>query len=153
MQSVSKLILSKELKYKLLIDKEDEYLLNVKWSRSIQGYAYNFTLGLMHRVLLNAKKHDICDHINGNRLDNRKLNLRIVTYAINAQNQLKTKKPRLSKFKGVTFDKGRNKWKSGIGHKGKFINLGRFNVEVEAAAAYNEAAIKLFGQFAKLNVL
>jgi hypothetical protein len=56
-----------------------------------------------------------------------------------------------SKYKGVSFDSINNKWRSGIMINGKTIHLGRFNLEEEAAIAYNNKAIELFGEFAKIN--
>lgn len=58
-----------------------------------------------------------------------------------------------SKYKGVTWDKGRNKWQSRIKKDGKSIYIGRYVSEEEAGRAYNKKAIELFGEFAKLNIL
>ena len=81
------------------------------------------------------------DHINGDRSDNRLCNLREATYSQNAQNR-KLANNNTSGYKGVSFKS--NKWVAGI-------NLGAFNTKEEAALAYNEAATKLFGEYAKLN--
>jgi hypothetical protein len=63
------------------------------------------------------------------------------------------KKNNTSGFKGVTWDKSRSKWKAHIHIERKIKNLGRFDSPEEAAIAYNEAALKYFGEFAFLNTI
>jgi hypothetical protein len=58
-----------------------------------------------------------------------------------------------STFKGVCRGKNSKKWSSQIYKKNKKINLGLFTAEIEAAKAYNEAAIKYHGEFARLNIM
>jgi hypothetical protein len=105
----------------------------------------------LHRYLLNAQPCQIVDHINGNGLDNRRENLRIATNAQNGRNS----KPRkgASKFKGIYLDKRTQKWYAQICVNGKSKNIpgARGLTEIEAARAYNEAAIAHYGQFARLN--
>lgn len=90
------------------------------------------------------------DHINGNGLDNRRENLRLVTPS---QNMFNSKKPKnnTTGFKGVDFQKKENKYRARIGVNNKRINLGQFNTAEEAARAYDEAAKKYHGEFAQLN--
>jgi hypothetical protein len=102
----------------------------------------------MHRVILNAPKGLMVDHINHDTLDNRKENLRIVT---NQQNTFNQKlKNHSSKYKGVTWNSNSEKWCARIRHN-KPIYLGLFKDEKEAGMAYNEGAKKYFGEFALLN--
>ena len=92
------------------------------------------------------------DHINGVRDDNRIVNLREATNAENSKNR----KPRVgcsSRYKGVSLDKRFGKWEVKIKVNYKSIYLGRYDNEEEAALAYNEAALKIFGGYAKINVL
>jgi len=89
------------------------------------------------------------DHKNGNGLDCRRLNLRPATRTQNNANRLKCGGS--SRFKGVTWDRARSKWKALIQINGIVINLGRFRSEVNAAQAYNFAADELFGEFARFN--
>lgn len=95
------------------------------------------------------------DHINHDTLDNRRQNLRVVTRRQNQANMRKCSKATSSKYKGVSWDKSRNKWMAALGPKveGKTrrIHLGRFDREEDAALAYNKGASALFGVFAKLN--
>lgn len=93
----------------------------------------------------------VVDHKNGITLDNRRSNLRHATLSQNAGNRrIKMGK---SKYKGVTCTKGKlqKKWKARIGNNGERIVLGNFYTEIEAARAYNKAAMAKWGEFAYLN--
>jgi flagellar basal body P-ring protein FlgI len=144
----------------IIVDENMKYLLlEKKWRISHFGYAVHSyreaskvkTIRI-HRVILGVTDPKvIIDHINGNKLDNRKCNLRIVTVSQNAMNSKKTNKPTTSIYKGVSKCSDRDKYIAMIKHNGKRLNLGRFNTEVEAALAYNIAAKKYFGEYAKIN--
>lgn len=84
------------------------------------------------------------DHINGNVLDNRKCNLRVCTKRQNYANSSKPNTPSYSKYKGVTWDKSRNKWFAQINVRPNKYNLGRFESEIDAAKAYNRRRLALF---------
>lgn len=92
------------------------------------------------------------DHIDRDPLNNKIENLREVTQSQNCMNS-KSFKNSSSKFKGVSWDKNRNKWRSYIFINGKQKHLGQFTNESDAAKAYNKAAIKAFGEFAHINEL
>lgn len=87
----------------------------------------------MHRVLLNPPHGKEVDHINGNTLDNRRDNLRVVTHAINGKNT--PGRGGTSKYRGVSWDKARGQWRAQakLDFRAKF--LGRFDTEEEAVAA------------------
>lgn len=104
---------------------------------------------LMHRVITNAPKGTFVDHKNGNTFDNRRDNLRIATITQNSANRRKISKSTSSQFKGVC--RRGAKWTAAIGVERRQIFLGRFATETEAATAYNDAAKKLWGEFARLN--
>ncbi len=110
----------------------------------------------MHRIVGNIPDGLITDHINGNRLDNRKINLRVCSFAQNARNYPKQKTARTSKFKGVVLDRNPNRKKNYKVmiriNKHSRILVGYFYTEKEAAKAYNQAALKHHGTFARLNV-
>lgn len=137
-----------------IVDDEDyEYLSQWKWYCENSGYArrtFNSVSVLMHVLLMNYPEKGQIDHINGNKLDNRRSNLRICSHQENNRNKSKAK-GKTSKYKGVWFDKSRNRWQAYIDHEYKRYHLGRFKTEIEAAKAYNKKAKELFGQFAKLN--
>lgn len=105
----------------------------------------------IHRLILNAKDNERIDHINRNKLDNRKENLRFCSHVQNHQNISKFKGNWTSRYKGVHWDKRRKSWRARIKVNGKEIYLGRFINEIDAAKAYNRASIKYHKKFACLN--
>ncbi len=109
----------------------------------------NRSLFLMHRVILKAPRHLQVDHINGDGLDNRRINLRLCTQSQNSHNQKTVFGS--SKYKGVYWNKIGKQWRAHIGISGKVIHLGYFRSEKKAALAYDEIAIKLVGEFAFTN--
>jgi len=142
-----------------IVDFEDyEYLMQWKWHYASTGYAarcVNYKTGhsgkiWMHRSVTNAPESMQVDHKFGNRLDNRKANLRICTQSQNLRNR-GSKTASISGFKGVYLDKKSGKWKSSIRPNGKYLHIGYFACHVEAAKAYNDAAVKHYGEFAWLN--
>lgn len=102
----------------------------------------------MHRMLLDIPDGKQTDHINRNKLDNRKVNLRICTNSENGRNK-GTRKGSLSGYKGVS--KHRDKWQARIRLNGEQTYLGIFENIIDAALAYNKAAIIVHGEFACLN--
>ncbi len=117
----------------------------------------------LHRVIVERMvgrtllKHEEVDHINGNGLDNRRANLRIVSDAQQSRNSSKPRfylgRPTTSVYKGVTRDwKNKNKiWRAQITFDKRVYNLGRFTSESDAAKAYDRKAHEVFGEYAKLN--
>ena len=106
----------------------------------------------MHRIIINAGPLQIVDHINGNGLDNRRVNLRFCTQSQNFQNGRK-RKGCTSIYKGVSFHSKANKWRAMICKPGtgRVGHIGLFLDEKDAAKAYDKKAIKLFGEFARPN--
>lgn len=105
----------------------------------------------MHRIIANAPNGILIDHINGDGLDNRKINLR---FATNSQNQMNRKTSTSScGFKGVVFCKNKisKPWKSQIVINKSYCFLGYYHTCNEAAMAYDFAAITLFGERSSTN--
>lgn len=92
------------------------------------------------------------DHIDRNRSNSKIENLREATHQQNCMNK-KSAKNSSSIYKGVTWDKQHQKWRTQIVFNNKHYNLGRFINEKDAAITYNEKAIELFGEFANLNII
>lgn len=126
------------------------FLNNGKWyaKRSLKYKPVQVVL--MHRVIMNAPKGVLVDHISGDGLDNRRKNLRLST---TAQNQYNRGAPRqnTSGFKGVSLHKKSKKYYAQIQVDGKLKFLGSFSDPVEAAHTYDKAAKFYFGAFARLN--
>lgn len=103
----------------------------------------------MHRFILSLRSSKVVDHKNRNGLDNRKENLRIGNQSLNLANQKKNTK-NTSGYKGVCWHKTLKYWVAALKVKGK-NNVKYRKTKEEAALAYNEMAIKYFGEFALLN--
>jgi hypothetical protein len=147
----------------VLVDDEDfEFLSQWAWRKSHHGYAVRVQhLGyfdgvrrgktvFMHRLINKTPDGLFTDHINGNKLDNRRENLRMATRTQNQGNRGKNKKGS-SVYRGVSFNKKSVKWQVHIKDGVRQRNLGHFDDEIEAAKAYDAAAVLYFGEFAKLN--
>ncbi|MDX0354298.1 AP2/ERF family transcription factor [Sinorhizobium meliloti] len=106
----------------------------------------------LHSFILRVEPGQRIDHENGNGLDCRKRNLRPATATENAQNAFKRIGETTSKFKGVTLT-SQGRWAAGITVNSEIFVIGIFDDEVEAALAYDEAATKHFGAFAKTNAM
>ncbi len=111
---------------------------------------------LLHRMVLGITDPElVVAHLNGDPLDCRRANLLVRTKSERGQaaRKIKTKngQPTSSRYKGVTWDQKRGKWAARIQAEGKGQHLGRFNDEIAAAAAYDEAARKYFGEHAYQN--
>lgn len=151
-----------------IIDQEDKDLLDHYWfpTRGLHthyiirkpGHGKSRRAIIMHRLILARiierplEKHELCDHINGNGLDNRRCNLRVVSRKENMWNSA-SKKNSTSKYKGVSWQASNHKWRAAIRENGKANYLGLFDNENQAARVYNEAAKRVYGEFARLNII
>ena len=103
---------------------------------------------LMHRVIMNEPAGLLVDHADGNGLNNTRANLRPATYSQNLQNQ-GLPRHNTSGFKGVYFDRQKNKWRADIYKDKKRRCLGRYKTPEEAHAAYCRASEQLYGEFSR----
>lgn len=125
-----------------VVDDEDyDFLSRWRWKLHPQGYACRSTwvdgryvTVLMHRVIAQTPPHLQTDHINRDRLDNRRANLRNVTGSVNTMNQGLSPRNR-SGVRGVSWDRQRGKWIVNTKHLGRYVHLGRFDSIEDAAAA------------------
>lgn len=113
-------------KYALVDNEEFEYLNQWKWHYHNLGYAVRGRGIYMHKVINNTPKGFETDHINRNKLDNRKQNLRTVTQTQNRYN-IGLQKNNTSGYKGVLWNKDRNNWMAYIYKNTKRIYLGSFS--------------------------
>ncbi len=109
------------------------------------------TMFYMHRDILGLSYGDgtIVDHINGNGLDNQRDNLRLCSVKENIRNQHTTCGS--SRYKGVSWSKQRDRWRATIMVDRRHKHLGFFDNELDAAVAYDIAAMKYFGEFSFCN--
>lgn len=147
-------------KGKVAIVSEEDYALvsQYKWHVTPQGYAATTQGGrknkrtiLMHRLITDASEKWV-DHENGDKLDNRRSNLRVCESRQNQGNR-KINANNTSGYKGVSFDRARGVWVAKIQIEGKTKYVGSSPDKHEAARLYNEKAIEVFGDFAKINII
>jgi hypothetical protein len=116
------------------------HLYAVAWVEKKHLYLHNFIMGTRDRI----------DHENRDGLNCRRENLRLATKAQNQQNAIVRSNSQTG-LKGVTFAKDRGYYRANIQVDGKRTWLGNFSDPKDAARAYNEAAVRLFGEFARIN--
>ena len=141
-----------------IIDKQDlDLVSNFSWSLHMnEGHARRYAQSVnkhskatvrLHQLIASPSSGEVVDHINGDGLDNRRANLRLCSTTQNIHNS--GSRTGLSQYKGVSKDqKG---WTARIFSQGERYDLGTFADEVDAAIAYDLAAMKLFGEFAGTN--
>lgn len=143
--------------FKALLDLDDwlQHCNGVTWYVTHYGYVArkNVSAGKLedvrlHRQIMQPSPGMFVDHINGNRLDNRRENLRVCTPSENVRNQ-KRSSTNTSGFKGVYWDKNAEKWKAQIQSGGKKINLGHYQTPEAAHQAYCSASKKYHGEFGR----
>ncbi len=148
---------------------DDDFVIDKKhcFSLTEHGYAraniylgkkdgkYKYRYIYLHQIVMGKPpKGLVIDHINRNKLDNRKSNLRFCRQMGNAQNKTSS-----SGYKGVHYQKKNAKypncrvWVAQITKNYKTYHLGSFRTPEEAAKAYNQAATELHGEYAVLNTL
>lgn len=152
--------------YVAVIDDEDfERLSGYIWRATVRHRKYGnacvyaqrhvrrgdgvWTVQYMHSLISEAPAGMVTDHVDGDGLNNRRANLRVCTRSENQHNS----RPRggTSRYKGVCWDSHAKKWKAYIAVCGKLHNIGLFARETDAAQAYDAAAMKLHGEFARIN--
>jgi len=148
-------------KVAIVDDADYPWLCQYKWWAVNRGYKYWVAEGrhekrktYMHRLIMNAKKKNDVDHINGDTLDNRRMNLRECNRSENNMNQHAIRKG-TSTYKGVSLCnckyKLRKPWIAAITLNTRSHHIGYFATEEEAARAYDAKAKEMFKQYARPN--
>lgn len=138
-------------------DEDYEKVSSISWYINSCGYAVHSLPGgvklLLHRYIMGAEKGQVVDHINHDKTDCRRENLRFVTVQENSINKTKTRRKKQSIYKGVSANSksALRPWRAMIHLNGSQKFLGTFKTEIEASQAYDRAALKYFGEFACLN--
>jgi len=155
--------------YVALVDDEDfEWLSGFKWQANVKHsgdvYAHRDRLASelrdnpllpnkikMHRLIMGHPDGKYIDHRNGNTLDNQRQNLRVCSKSENMRNS-KPQKRAKSGYKGVSVA-SKTTFSAHIRIGNRLMHIGNFKSAIEAARAYNEHALKHFGEFARINDL
>lgn len=149
--------------YVAIVDDEDYQWLRQwrwgVWAYERRAYAVrNLYLGnqrqsrvRMHREILQAPEGMLVDHIDGNGLNNRRSNLRLATHKENARNSRKSIGVSSSTYKGVAYEKETGQWRARIRDDNGLVYIDRYHSEEAAACAYDLAAVRCHGEFARLN--
>lgn len=134
-----------------IVDLKDvERIKNYSWYISHQGYVISDSpkrATLLHRLITDAERGYVVDHINHETLDNRKCNLRVVTQTQNNMNR-RLEKRNTSTVTGVSWFKANERWSAYISVNKKRIHLGYFNTLEEAKEARGKAEEIHFGKHA-----
>jgi HNH endonuclease len=147
-------------RYAIVDDADFERLNQWGWAESPSGYVWrSVTVGpnkqgkvRMHRLVASTPTGLFTDHVNGDKLDNRRENLRVCTTAENGRNRGANRKSS-SRYKGVSLRRSTGMWRASICLNGRSRHIGSFPSQEEAARAYNSAAAKHYGEFARQNVI
>lgn len=134
------------------VDNADfDFLSQFHWQVDSTNNIKAHGIGLMARLIMQAPKNLEVDHIDGNRLNNQRSNLRLATSSQNKCNR-GPRKDNKSGFKGVSLHKQTKKWSARIKTPyGKYLSLGLYHNKFDAAKAYNKAAMRYHGEFAFIN--
>jgi hypothetical protein len=136
-----------------------EFAMQWAWFKHTGGYTHNGRRGYLHRMVLERKlgrplvTGEVVDHINHDKLDNRRKNLRLATVAMNGGN-MKMPSHNTSGFKGVQYKPEACKsrpYLAAIKVDQKNIFIGFFLTAEECAYVYDQVALQMFGDYAHTN--
>jgi hypothetical protein len=125
-------------------------------ARNVRGADGKYHRQYLHQFILGATNitSKLATFMNDDALDCRRSNIRI-TDRQRLHGRCRNRELGCGKFtsqyKGVSFDRSRGLWRAVIQFEKRYLQIGRFETEIEAARAYNETATQLFGEFARIN--
>jgi hypothetical protein len=140
--------------YAKVDDADFPLLSQYRWSLHHKGYPKTNVSGVpvrMHRFLIDVPAGYVPDHIDRDKLNNQRSNLRLATPQQNGWNSRKPAGARTSRYKGVYWKKSHKQWHARIHCQNHEIYLGLFKIEEDAGRAYDRAAVEYYGSFAVLN--
>jgi hypothetical protein len=136
------------------LDRQDAALLCAAHWSIVRGYVQGTISGkrvLLHRLVLGLSEDDpLVDHRDLDGLNNKRKNLRVATKSQNGHNRLK-RADNTSGYKGVYLCRSTGRWRAATQAEGARHKLGRFDDPESAARAYDTAALRLHGEFARTN--
>lgn len=139
-----------------IVDKKHSYLDKYNWHLNQYGYVVRSgyingkkTIIQLHREIMLFPDKSI-DHVSGDKLDNRKHNLREATVSQNGYNRGAMSNNK-SGYKGVSWQKKAKRFRAAICVNTVRMHIGQYKTAIEAAKAYDRAALKLHGEFARIN--
>lgn len=115
--------------------------------RVVRGENGRYTIQYMHRIIMQTPKGMETDHIDRDKMNNQRSNLRVCTGTQNKWNRGMLRNNKTG-FRGVCFAKKSGKWQAGIRMNGKQVYLGQYSTPEEASAVYNRVAKSLRGEYA-----
>jgi len=128
-----------------------------RWHKTANGYVAGTVIEqgarkrvYLHRWLLDAQPGQLVDHLDGNPLNNRRANLRLATRSQNQANRRRNRTSR-SRYKGVTWHQGQQRWMARLQVNGRRITIGYYADPLQAAYEYDAFARTYFGEYARLN--
>lgn len=138
--------------YAVIDDTDFESVSSKKWRLSTQGYAVTGSAALpLQNFIMKPECKLWVDHKDGNKLDCRRKNLRVCTKRQNCFGFRKKSAGKTSQFRGVSWSKLRNKWSAQTWENDTKKHLGLFEIETDAARAYDKRVTEIYGKFAHLN--
>ncbi len=144
---MKKIKLTKD-KFAIVDNSDFDYLNQFKWWFNPSGYAMTSSIGrkkvYMHKLINQTPVGFLTDHINRNKLDNRRVNLRSVKNNINSINR-DLQVNNTSGVKGVSWNNQHNKWEANVWVKRVKISLGEFKNFKEAVLARKIAEETYYG--------
>ncbi len=143
--------------FTIIDDSDFDKVSKYTWYIGRGNYATTTTINVsgisLHRFIIKPPSDMVVDHIDGDRLDNRKSNLRVCTHSENLKNRIKHDRSGTSKYKGVTYNRECGKWISRIRVDNVKYGLGSYHNEIDATVSYNIGSVLLSPEFGSLNYI
>jgi len=158
---MAKLVMLTQGQFAIVDDEDYDRVAQFKWyahktkdkyyaARRKRNYKGSRHTEFLHHFIMQPSPNQQVDHIDGDRLNCTRANMRFSTQAQNVMNTAK-RNDNTSGYKGVSWSKRHQKWCASITAQGRHIYLGLFIDPADAARAYDAAACEYFGEYARTN--